>query len=155
METATTNSDIPQLPAPKKGRAFRRFLWRFLLFSILIIAAMVYWFYYNSKSDGTRVGKLFKFSRKGDIFKTFEGEILLPGSRLGSGGFQNNFFYFSVTNDSIARMLEKSQGKEIEVHYIQYRKNLPWRGENNDSKNQESGQYIVDKVTAIREASGY
>ncbi len=154
METVSSPGTTPIAPK-KKGRGFRKFLWGFTLITLVLLGLFGYWFYYNSKSDGTRVGKLFKFSRKGDVFKTFEGEMLLPGSRLGSGGFQNNFFYFSVTNDSIAAMLEKSQGKEVEVHYTQYRKNLPWRGENNDAKNQENGQYIVDKVTAVREATSY
>ncbi len=152
METISPTGQTT--PPRKKGRMFRKILWTTLLIIIAVLSLMIYWNYYNSKSDGTRVGKLFKFSRKGDVFKTHEGEMLLPGSRLTSG-FQNNFFYFSVTSDSIASLLEKSQGKEIEVHYIQYRKNLPWRGENNDTKNQENGQYIVDKVIAVREALNY
>jgi hypothetical protein len=146
----------PDKLKPLKVNSFRRFMWKFTFVLLLLLAFLIYWFYYNSKSDGTRVGRLFKFSRKGDVFKTHEAEVKLPGSRAGqNGGFDNNYWYFSVTEDSIANLLEKAQGKEVEVHYYQYRKNLPWRGENYDSKNSEPGQYIVDKIIAIRDAVNY
>lgn len=127
----------------------------FLLFVLVLLfgTGYVYWFYYNSFSDGTREGILFKFSRKGNIFKTYEGEMVQPGLRSTSGGVINsNNFYFSVTDVKIADSLEKVIGKTVNVHYVQYRKSLPWRGENyNGRQNQENGQYIIDRIERVSE----
>jgi hypothetical protein len=132
----------------------RKFLTYLVIILLIAGIGMGYWFYYNDYSDGTRVGKLYKFSHKGNIFKTYEGEMMLPGFKsVQPGAINANFFYFSVTDKAIADTLDKVQGKEIEIHYTQYRKSLPWRGDNYDDKNSDRGQYIVDKIIAVREPS--
>lgn len=124
-----------------------------ILFLLLFGAGYIYWFYYNSFSDGTRDGVLYKFSRKGNIFKTYEGEMVQPGLRSVQGGTINtNNFFFSVSDVKLADTLDKCIGKSVKVHYIQYRKSLPWRGENYNGKNQENGQYIIDRVENVSEA---
>lgn len=124
-----------------------------ILFLLLFGAGYIYWFYYNSFSDGTRDGVLYKFSRKGNIFKTYEGEMVQPGLRSVQGGTINtNNFFFSVSDVKLADTLDKCIGKSVKVHYIQYRKSLPWRGENYNGKNQENGQYIIDRIENVSEA---
>lgn len=133
----------------------RKFIFLTTVILLLFGTGYVYWFYYNSFSDGTREGILFKFSRKGNIFKTYEGEMVQPGLRSASGGTINtNNFFFSVTDVKIADSLEKVIGKTVNVHYVQYRKSLPWRGENYNGKNQnqENGQYIIDRIEHVSEA---
>lgn len=130
----------------------KKFVFLFIVILLLFGTGYVYWFYYNSFSDGTREGILFKFSRKGNIFKTYEGEMVQPGLRSASGGSINtNNFFFSVTDMKIADSLEKVIGKSVNVHYIQYRKSLPWRGENYNGRNQnqENGQYIIDRIEKV------
>ena len=141
-------------PALKPNQhAFRKFLWRFFFIAILVIALLVYWFFYNVFSDGYREGVLFKFSRKGDIFKTYEGELVQPGLRSIVGGSINtNNFYFSVTDKALADSLEQVIGKNVKVHYNQFRKTLPWRGDNYNTQNQESGQYIIDRIESVSAA---
>jgi len=131
----------------------RRFLSIAVLILIVFLGFFIYWNFYNSYSTGEREGKLFKFSLKGNVFKTYEAEMLLPGSRAGSTGFQNNFFYFSVTNDSIAKVLMNAEGKDITVHYTQYRMSLPWRGDNYNDKNSDKGQYIADQLISVKEST--
>ena len=131
----------------------RKFIFLFLLFFILFVTGYVYWFYYNSFSDGSREGVLYKFSRKGDIFKTWEGEIIQPGYRAGLGTINSNNLNFSVADLSLIDTLNKSIGKMIKVHYIQYRKSLPWRGDNYNGKNQENGQYIIDRIEKVSDAN--
>ena len=102
-----------------------------------------------------REGYFQKFSRKGNIFKTYEGEFVLEG--FGTRGaqrgnnFSANYFYFSVIDEQIADSLEKSIGKMVKVHYTQYLRSLPWRGDNYNAKNQEKGQYIVDRIELVTE----
>ncbi len=126
-----------------------------LLFILLFASGYVYWIYYNSFSDGTREGVLYKFSRKGNIFKTYEGEIIQPGLRSIQGGSINtNNFLFSVADLKVADSLDKVIGKSVKIHYIQYRKSLPWRGDNYNGKNQENGQYLIDRIESVTEANG-
>jgi hypothetical protein len=132
----------------------KKFVFLFIALLLLFGAGYVYWFFYNSFSDGTREGILFKFSRKGNIFKTYEGEMVQPGLRSAQGGTINtNNFFFSVIDVKLADSLNKIIGKNVSVHYIQYRKSLPWRGENYNGRNQnqENGQYIIDRIEKVSE----
>ncbi|HMN32624.1 MAG: hypothetical protein IT215_02205 [Chitinophagaceae bacterium] len=119
----------------------------------LFLSGYVYWFYYNIYSDGIRDGVLYKFSRKGNVFKTYEGELIQPGLRASQRGtsINTNNFNFSVLDEVIADSLQAVIGKTVKLHYIQYRKNLPWRGENYNSNNQENGQYIIDRIEDVRD----
>ncbi|MFZ9003546.1 MAG: 6-phosphogluconate dehydrogenase, partial [Robiginitalea sp.] len=44
-------------------------------FLLLILAGIFAFVYYVPYSEGVRSGELIKFSRKGVLFKTWEGEI--------------------------------------------------------------------------------
>ena len=116
---------------------------------LLIVAVYGYWYYFRPYSDGTRVGLLQKISHKGDFFKTYEGELVQEGFGTGAGGrVAAQRFLFTAKNDAVAGELEKLQGQYIKVHYVQYRRSLPWRGEDYGTQNDERGQYIVDDVEA-------
>jgi hypothetical protein len=133
----------------------RKALFIYILLLIIGSAGYVYWFYYRSYSDGFREGYFQKFSRKGNLFKTYEGELVLEG--FGSRGmvkgnnFSANYFYFSVIDEKIADSLENCIGKTVKIHYTQYLRSLPWRGDNYNTKNQETGQYIVDRIALVTE----
>ncbi len=119
---------------------------------LVFIAGYVYWYFYNPISEGTREGLVQKFSRKGNVFKTWEGEMLQQGFGSRGGNFNAQYFYFSVADDRIADSLEHGAlGKLVRIHYIQYRRHLPWRGDNYNTRNQEPGQYIVDRIEQVRE----
>jgi len=97
---------------PKRKNGFKRFLWRLLFVCLLIGGIIFYWHYYYIYSDGNREGILFKFSYKGNIFKTYEGEIVQPGLRsIQMGGVNTNNFFFSVTNKKLADSLGKITGR--------------------------------------------
>lgn len=125
------------------------------LIIVLAVAGYVYWFYYNAYSDGYREGVLQKFSRRGNVFKTYEGEMIQMGfgSRNGSGAINANYFYFSVDDGAVADSLNACTGKLVKLHYTQYRRTLPWRGEHYNYKNADNGQYIVDKVVDVQNAN--
>lgn len=130
----------------------RKIIFLVVLILLVFIGGYVYWYFYNPKSEGTREGMVQKFSRKGNVFKTWEGEMVQQGFGPRGGNFNANYFYFSVADDAIADSLEHGAlGKIVRVHYVQYRRSLPWRGDNYNSRNQETGQYIVDKIEEVRE----
>jgi len=122
-----------------------------LIIAILALLAgsgIVYWNYYFVYREGTRVGILYKLSKEGAVFKTYEGEIIQPGIRTSSDSkIGSNVFHFSISDDKLAEQLNNLQGKEIEVHYVQYRHTLPWRGRKYP---EHDGQYIVDKFVSVK-----
>ncbi|MEQ1676133.1 MAG: hypothetical protein ABL876_05515 [Chitinophagaceae bacterium] len=116
----------------KLRRNFRAFLFS----TALLLAFLIYWFFFNVYSDGERKGTLIKITHKGNVFKTDEGEMWLSCRNT----INAEKFYFSVTNDSIANVLKNLQDECIQLTYKQYRAKLSWRG---DSK------YIVTGVIKI------
>jgi hypothetical protein len=123
-----------------KRKARKIFRW-FISLIIIILVIFFYLKYFYTYSDGYRAGLLQKFSRKGTIFKTYEGELVLS-SVSGSSGENSTViasekFYFSVKSDSLAARLDTLQGRSVIVHYRQ--KNAPvfWRGDS---------PYLVDGV---------
>lgn len=105
-----------------------------LIIVILTIFAAWYAFiYYASYSEGTRSGELIKFSNKGVLFKTWEGEI-----SQGISGAQ--IFSFSVESqkENIIKKLEKFQGRYVKLKYKERFAKISWLG---DTK-----YFVVDVV---------
>lgn len=130
----------------------------FLSIFILLVSVTfyTYWYFYNVAGEGTKEGMLQNFSRRGNVFKTFEGDMIQMGFGMRGSSLASNNFHFSVANEQIADSLEHHcQGKMVQLHYVQYRRSLPWRGENYTSKNpdQKPGQYMVDRIENVREAN--
>ena len=130
----------PEIKQPVKKSGFRKFLLRFTLLVVLVISFLVYWYYFNVYSDGERTGLLTKLSHKGNVFKTYEGEILIGNFQQAPNVMVPEKFYFSVKNEKLADTLMKLQGKIISLKYHQYRKTLPWRGES---------EYIVTDLQKV------
>ncbi len=114
---------------PLKKSGFRKFLWRFSLIIVLVLAVLVYWFFYNTKSDGTRTVYLVKISHKGNLFKTYEGEALVSIGANPQTSITTDKFIYSVTSKSLYDSLTKYEGQKMTLKYRQYRKTLPWRGD--------------------------
>ena len=131
-----------------KNKKKKIIIWTSIILTIVLFS-VIYFRYYFVYSEGTRVGILFKFSKKGTFFKTYEGEMVLPGLKFKSQNapISSNMFYFSVKDEQIAKELMSNQGTEIELHYVYYNRPLPWRG---DSYENEKGQYIVDQIVKVR-----
>lgn len=124
----------------------RKFIGIFALELIAVITGYIYWFYLKVYDSGIREGIVQKFSREGDVFKTYEGELLGGGFGRVGAGFQAQYFYFSVEDPEVANFIEQNAGKNLRLHYVRYKKSLPWRGKNYNAQNQNPGQYIVDKA---------
>ncbi|XVJ66519.1 MAG: hypothetical protein HEQ40_10305 [Lacibacter sp.] len=116
----------------------KRFVGIFSLILVIGLALFIYWKYFFTYSTGYRSGLLQKFSHKGTIFKTYEGEMILSSIRSNANvALASEKFLFSVTNENIAKQMELLQGRMVTVHYNNKNGTLPWRGES---------AYIVDSV---------
>lgn len=73
-----------------------------------------------SYSDGERAGYLQKFSRKGWICKTWEGELLLTSMP----GAIPERFAFTVRDEALAKQMMVAAGKRVVLTYAQ-RKGVP------------------------------
>lgn len=133
----------------------RKIIFFAIILLLLAVTGYVYWFYYKVYGDGIRDGKLLRFSRRGQVFKTYEGQIQYGVGSIGAGNYNPNYFYFSVTDEKVADSLEKCLGKVVNVHYVQYMRSLPWRGENYGDKTESHTQCIVDKVVDVKDTQGY
>jgi len=100
-----------------------------LIIVLLILAIGFWWRYYFVFGEGVKAGNLNFFVKKGFVFKTYEGRLIQEGFKSTTpGSVQSNEFEFSVTNDSIASILERNSGKFVELRYKEYLHPLPWRG---------------------------
>jgi hypothetical protein len=89
---------------------------RFMLAVVAAIALAALYFTAAlnwSYSTGERAGWVQKFSRKGWVCKTWEGELALvslPGSTVEK-------FYFTVRDDDVAAQIMSLMGKRVSLHY--------------------------------------
>lgn len=116
----------------KKTRSFVRklFLAAFVAF---LLSGVVYMLYANyTYSEGTRAGDLIKISRKGYVFKTYEGQLKLGGIDLTNPeeGLSDTWS-FSVSDEAIVKQLEKLQGEKVVLRYKEINQAMPWQGETN------------------------
>lgn len=99
------------------------------IFILTVLVVFLWWRYCFVFGEGVKAGTLNFFVRKGYVFKTWEGRLIQEGFRTQTpGALQSNEFEFSVVNDSIARVLERTGGKFVELRYKEYLNPLPWRG---------------------------
>lgn len=105
---------------------------------LFVLVIFIYWRFYFVLAEGTQAGTLNIFQKKGIMFKTYEGKIILSGFKAN---VQSNEFSFSVTNEKVAGKLLQVSGREVNVHYKQYFGSLPWRG---------MKKFIVDSIYEVR-----
>lgn len=89
----------------------------FLLAGALLLAAYTWMALSFSYSEGERAGYLQKFSKRGWVCKTWEGELLLTALP----GTIPEKFQFSVRDEAVARQLQAAAGKHILVTYSQHK----------------------------------
>ena len=105
--------------------------------ALLGLAVYVWITLHWSYSDGERAGFLQKFSKKGWICKTWEGEILLTSMP----GAIPERFSFSVRDDQVAAQLNASIGKRVVLTYAQH-KGVP-------SSCFGDTEYFIEKVQPV------
>ncbi len=135
-----TENNIPQ--QPKKSHPivkwFRNIGCVILLLLILAPGIFVYWKYYSVFGEGVKSGTLNYVVLKGDIFKTYEGKLIMEGVvSSGQGQIESNHFTFSIEDKELAERLMRMSGERVELQYKEYHGTLPWRGHS---------VYVVDSI---------
>jgi hypothetical protein len=85
---------------------------------ILVLPIAWTWITLNwSYSDGERAGVLQKFSRKGWICKTYEGEL----AQYIVSGVSPQIWNFTIRDEKIAEQLKSLVGTKVQLHYTEHR----------------------------------
>jgi hypothetical protein len=94
-----------------------------IIFSIVVAVVLVglsLWTWFSlswSYSEGERAGVLQKFSKKGWLCKTYEGELAL----YIVGGVGPQIWYFSARDEDVAKKLASAVGQRVQVHYTEHK----------------------------------
>lgn len=120
---------------------------KFLIIGLVVLVlaggGIFWWRHYFVFGEGVKAGNLNFIVRKGYVFKTWEGKLIQTGFRTAApGALQSNEFPFSITNDNLARSLERASGKFVELRYKEYIAPLPWRG---------MSKYVVVEVLNVKD----
>ena len=119
-EVPKTNESPVEEPAPKRGWGWRKWLIVGAVVVVLLpVLAMVIWSVVALKwsySEGDRAGYVQKFSKKGWLCKTWEGEL----SMINIPGAAPERWQFTVRDDSVAGVISRLMGKQVSLHYEEH-----------------------------------
>jgi hypothetical protein len=97
-----------------------------IVVALVVISTICYFSfsYYAKYSEGDRSGELIKFSYKGFLFKTYEGD-------LSQGISGSQIFSFSVldSQEKVISEMKNLEGHYVRVTYIERYKTFPWWGD--------------------------
>jgi hypothetical protein len=112
---------------------------------ILFAVGLFSFYYWGTYDEGVRAGNVLRISKKGMLFKTYEGQLNIQtfGALKGANPIMESFD-FSVESDheEVLKDLQEValSGERVNLHYIKRYKVFPWRG---DTK------YFVTKVERL------
>src|SRR5436309_13573026 len=110
------------VPPSASQTFFRRHRWKIILigFVAAVFAVGALWTLITltfSYSDGDRVGYVQKFSHRGWLCRTWEGELAMnpvPGATP-------QIFSFTVRDEETVKRIKEAEGKRIALHYKEKR----------------------------------
>jgi hypothetical protein len=122
---ASPHEEVPPPPAPPAAavvqprRRHRR--WPWVLAGVIIspVVLLVLWTIVAlnySYSRGDRAGYVQKFSRKGWVCKTWEGQLAM----VNIPGAMQERWEFTVRDDSVAQLISRSMGQRVSLTYDQH-----------------------------------
>jgi len=103
---------MPFILTPRR----RRIIAGIVLIPVVLLALYIWFSLSWTYSSGERAGYVQKFSKKGWICKTWEGELAM----VALPGTLSEKFLFTVRNDSIAARINESLGKRVAITYQQH-----------------------------------
>jgi len=96
--------------------------WKLIIFGIVLAPILVFVLYTWSAlnwnyAEGERAGFVQKFSKKGWLCKTWEGELAM----VSMPGTNPEKFYFTVRDDVVADHINGSLGRRVSITYQQHK----------------------------------
>lgn len=107
--------------------------WVVLIVFLAIVFGVFYYFTFGYYSEGKRGGFVTRLSKKGYIFKTYEGDLKMGGLYDGEGTMNASQWDFSVgskNKEAIANLEEAIKtGRRVSLTYEEKFFKLPWNGD--------------------------
>lgn len=121
----------------KKMSGFKKALLVFFLVLISVGGLTFSYLYYGSYSEGTRKGYLMKLSKKGYVFKTWEGQLDIGGLSAGgvAGNVPTSVWEFSIDDSQqdvileLQKELESNERNQVQLTYEEKLVKFNWRGD--------------------------
>ncbi|MCF8257490.1 MAG: 6-phosphogluconate dehydrogenase [Flavobacteriales bacterium] len=130
METSQENQEKFADKAKRKARNF--FRW-FVAMVLLLVIGFGLFVVFVPYSEGVRAGTVLKVSKRGVIFKTYEGQLDLEtfGASLDSKNPFSQAFMFSVREAQVVKDLEavSLSGERVNLRYKENFFIIPFLGE--------------------------
>jgi len=106
---------------------------RILILAFIVFLAICAFSYWGTYEEGVMAGKILRISKKGVVFKTYEGKLSLESfGALKSVSPIAETFDFSVENNKkeVIKQLEEValSGERINLHFVKRYMTFPWRG---------------------------
>ena len=108
-----------EVPGSSQRRGGSRGMRIVLILMLLVIGGTALWTWIAlawSYSDGERAGVLQKFSRRGWLCKTQEGEL----AQYVVAGVSPQIWVFSVRDPAVGAQLRKAVGQRVQLHYTEH-----------------------------------
>lgn len=118
-----------------------------LIAAVIVVIAFLCLAYWGVYDEGVRAGMVLRISKKGMIFKTYEGQLNLQtfGALKGASPIMEAFdFSVSPTEEKVIKDLQTValSGERVNLHYVKRYATFPWRGET---------KYFITKVERLGE----
>jgi hypothetical protein len=120
QEPTTDPAEVGATEAPPPRRRWKK--WAFIGLGLLVLLPFAIFTLWAgialtwSFSKGDRAGYVQKFSKRGWVCKTWEGEL----SMVNVPGQAQERWYFSVRDDSIARVITENMGNRVTLTYEEH-----------------------------------
>jgi hypothetical protein len=95
---------------------FIKWLLSLVLIGVAGISLYTWFMLTWSYGSGERAGYVQKFSKRGFICKTWEGELAM----VSMPGTMSEKFYFTVPEDAVAEKINANLGKKVALEYQQH-----------------------------------
>lgn len=113
------------------GRRRKVTVWASLVLGLIVVVwLLIYWFCGPYVQDAVQYGYVDHVEERGNVFKTYEGNLIPYKSMHDTTRVFEGDFVFS-TSGNIGKALRTFQnsGKPLRVEYRTYRYAMPWRGD--------------------------
>jgi hypothetical protein len=102
--------------------------------ALIVGIAMFSFYYWGVYDEGVRAGNVLRISKKGMLFKTYEGQLNLQtfGALKGTSPIMESFdFSVQSSDEQVIKDLQEVAltGERVNLHYIKRYKIFPWRGD--------------------------
>ncbi|MEQ1734185.1 MAG: hypothetical protein ABL940_10955 [Bacteroidia bacterium] len=136
MDTTNNNTTpVNTLVTPTLWQRIKKQTLRYTLILVALVTLVMSYFVFTPYSEGMRAGTLVKLSKKGYLFKTWEGELsqtMFVGDQSAASS-TSKLWEFSVNgnNEALVNQLNEAllSGRRIKLNYEEKYLVFSWQGD--------------------------